>query len=124
MDFFKNAVNWASSPTVLFTAATLGFALSLKYTQVWSKKAAYVLFAVMGAFYFLSMFDPNFFLIVAKPDNVPITFVLFMVAFFTWYAMHQGVENDKRIVVTCLAIGHHVDEFIDAFFDSVADGYL
>ncbi len=51
----------------------------------------------MAVFYFVSMFDPNFFLIVAKPDNVPITFVLFGVAFFTWFAMHQGVENDKRI---------------------------
>ena len=51
----------------------------------------------MTVFYVLSMFDPNFLLIVAKPDNVPITFVLFLVAFFTWFAMYQGVENDKRI---------------------------
>ena len=97
MDVFKNLVNWASGPTVLFTMATLAFFLSLKYTQVWSKKVAYVFFAVMAAFYFLSMFDPNFYLIVAKPDNVPITFVLFLVAFFTWYSLYQGVENDKRV---------------------------
>jgi hypothetical protein len=45
------------------------------------------------------MFDPNFFLIVAKPDNVPITFMLFLVAFFTWYSLYQGVENDKRVAV-------------------------
>ena len=97
MDVFKNLVNWASGPTVLFTMATLAFFLSLKFTQVWSKKVAYVFFAVMAAFYFLSMFDPNFYLIVAKPDNVPITFVLFLVAFFTWYSLYQGVENDKRV---------------------------
>jgi len=28
---------------------------------------------------------------------VPITFMLFLVAFFTWYSLYQGVENDKRV---------------------------
>ncbi len=97
MEFFKNAVNWASGPTVLFTLSTVGLLLSFKYTQIWSKKVAYIFFAVFALVYFTSMLDPNFYLIVAKPDNVPITFVLFLVAFFTWYAMYQGVENDKRI---------------------------
>ncbi|GMR22068.1 MAG: hypothetical protein BMS9Abin37_0396 [Acidobacteriota bacterium] len=97
MEVIKNLINWGSGPTVLFTLATLAFFLSLKYTQVWSKKIAYVLFAAMTVFYVLSMFDPNFLLIVAKPDNVPITFMLFLVAFFTWYSLYQGVENDKRI---------------------------
>ncbi len=97
MDVIKNLVNWASGPTILFTLVTLAFFLSLKYTQVWSKKSAYVLFGLLTVFYILSMFDPNFFLIVAKPDNVPITFMLFLVAFFTWYSLYQGVENDKRV---------------------------
>ncbi len=97
MDFLKNIINWSSGPTVLFTVATIAFGLSLKYTEVWSKKVAYIFFGILTTVYFLSMFDPNFFLIVAKPDNVPITFMLFLVAFLTWFAMHQGVENDKRI---------------------------
>ncbi|MGH9333008.1 MAG: hypothetical protein ACRD21_04580, partial [Vicinamibacteria bacterium] len=97
MDAIKNLINWLSGPTVLFTLATVGFILSLRYTKMWSKRSAAVVFTVMTVFYFVSMFDPNFFLIVAKPDNVPITFVLFLVAFFTWFAMYQGIENDKRI---------------------------
>ena len=97
MEWIKDIINWASGPTVLFTLATVGFALSLRYTKVWSKKTAAVAFSLMAVFYVLSMFDPNFLLIVAKPDNVPITFVLFLVAFFTWFAMHQGIENDQRI---------------------------
>jgi hypothetical protein len=97
MEAIKNLINWLSGPTVLFTLATVGFILSLRYPKVWSKRNALILFAVMAVFYFISLFDPNFFLIVAKPDNVPITFVLFGVAFFTWFAMYQGVENDKRI---------------------------
>ena len=94
---FKNIINWLSGPTVLFTLATLGFLLSLRYPKVWSKRNAVIMFGVMTVFYVWSMFDGNFFLIVAKPDNVPITIVLYLVAFLTWYAMHQGVENDKRI---------------------------
>ena len=96
MEFIKDSINWLSGPTVLFTLATVLFALSLVYTQMWSKKVAYIVFGVFGFGYFISMIDPNFFLIVAKPDNVPITFVLFLVAFFTWFAMYQGIENDKR----------------------------
>ncbi len=97
MEWIKDIINWVSGPTVLFTLATVGFALSLRYTQVWSKRTAAIAFSLMAVFYVLSMFDPNFLLIVAKPDNVPITFVLFLVAFFTWFAMHQGIENDQRI---------------------------
>jgi len=97
MEAIKNLINWLSGPTVLFTLATAGFIFSLCYPKVWSRRNAIVVFSIMAVFYFVSMFDPNFFLIVAKPDNVPITFVLFGVAFFTWFAMHQGVENDKRI---------------------------
>jgi hypothetical protein len=93
----KNGINWLSGPTVLFTLATAGLLLSLRYPKVWSKRNAVIVFSVMAVYYFVSMFDPNFLLIVAKPDNVPITFVLFGVAFFAWYAMHQGIENDKRM---------------------------
>ena len=99
MEAFKSFINWLSGPTVLFTLATIGFFLSLKYTQVWTRKVAYIVGAIMVAFYLFSLTDSDFVAIVAKPDNVPITFVLFLVAFFTWYALHQGVENDKRIAL-------------------------
>src|SRR3970040_1883619 len=96
MEAIKNLINWLSGPTALFTLVTVGFVLALRYPKVWSKRNAIVVFAIMAVFYFISMFDPHFFLIVAKPDNVPIPFVLFGVAFFTWFAMYQGIENDKR----------------------------
>jgi hypothetical protein len=44
----------------------------------------------------LSMPDPNFFAIVAKPYNVPIVALVFLLAFFTWLATYRAVENDKR----------------------------
>jgi hypothetical protein len=45
----------------------------------------------------LSMPDPNFFAIVAKPDNVPIVALVFLLAFFTWLATWKAVQNDKRM---------------------------
>ncbi|PYV10638.1 MAG: hypothetical protein DMG07_20775 [Acidobacteria bacterium] len=45
----------------------------------------------------VSLFDPYFRIIVTKPDNVPIVSLIFLVGFFTWLALHQGFENDRRI---------------------------
>lgn len=45
----------------------------------------------------LSMVDINFYQIAAKPDNVPIVGLVFLLAFFTWLAAAKAVENDDRI---------------------------
>ena len=45
----------------------------------------------------LAMADENFASIVMKPDNVPIVGLVFLLAFFTWVATKQAVENDERI---------------------------
>jgi hypothetical protein len=52
------------------------------------------LFLLVGGW---SMTDPNFRLIVAKEDNVPITILIFTVGFFTWLALRKAVINDERI---------------------------
>ncbi len=45
----------------------------------------------------LSMTNEDFFAIVAKPDNVPIVALVYLLGFFTWLASYQAVENDGRI---------------------------
>jgi len=45
----------------------------------------------------LSMTDPDFYDIVAKPDNVPIVMLVFALAFFTWLATYRAVINDDRM---------------------------
>lgn len=97
MEIIKDLINYLSAPTWLFTLALVAFAAALYFKQTWSKRVGLIALVAVVLFYVLSMFDPNFRLIVAKPDNVPITFVLFLVGFFTWFAMHQAVENDRRI---------------------------
>src|SRR5262249_2606395 len=52
-----------------------------------------IVLLVMG----MSMTDPNFTSIVAKPDNVPIVGLVFLLGFFTWLATYKAVINDDRI---------------------------
>lgn len=44
----------------------------------------------------LSMVDPEFYAIVAKPDNVPIVALVFLLGFFTWVGAYKAVQNDER----------------------------
>ncbi|MFV2066527.1 MAG: hypothetical protein ACC645_06065 [Pirellulales bacterium] len=44
----------------------------------------------------LSMTNKDFFAIVAKPDNVPIVALVFLLGFFTWLGTSQAVRNDDR----------------------------
>ena len=48
-------------------------------------------------FFVFGAFDPNFRLIVTKPDNVPIVGLIFLLVFFIWYSMREAVLNDRRI---------------------------
>lgn len=44
----------------------------------------------------LSFCDRNFYGIAAKPDNVPIVGLIFLLGFFTWLATDRAVKNDDR----------------------------
>jgi hypothetical protein len=48
-------------------------------------------------FFVFGAFDPNFRLIMTKPDNVPIVGLIFLLVFFTWYSVREAVLNDRRI---------------------------
>ena len=45
----------------------------------------------------MAMTDPNFAAIVAKPDNVPIVGLVFLLGFFTWLGTYKAVINDDRM---------------------------
>ena len=44
----------------------------------------------------LSLTDAQFAAVVAKPDNVPIVAMVYLLAFFTWLGAWQAEENDRR----------------------------
>ncbi len=56
--------------------------------------------AILGfpiVFFAISAMEENFWIQFRRPDNVPISFMLWFVVFFIWLAMKKGVENDDRI---------------------------
>src|SRR5438552_16883272 len=94
----KEIINAFTAPYYLITAAAILLLVSLKYPHKFStNKSAAIVFAFMFSFLGISMIDPNFRLIVTKPDNVPIVGMLFLVPFFTWFALREGVRNDQRM---------------------------
>ena len=75
---------------IMFVLANLG-------GRLWDKKVGLWLLIFGAAGFGLSMLDPNFYLIAAKPDNVPIAAMIFLLGFFTWLALRKAYLNDKQI---------------------------
>ena len=97
MGFIKDIINALTAPYFLITGAAILLLVSLKFPhKFYTNRAAAIVFTCMFAFLGLSVIDPNFRLIVTKPDNVPIVGMLFLVPFFTWFSLHQAVRNDQR----------------------------
>jgi len=65
--------------------------------RLWDTKVGLRLFVIAMLAFALSLFDPNFFLIAAKPDNVPISAMIFLLGMFTWIALRKAYLNDKQI---------------------------
>lgn len=97
MEVLKEFINSLSYPQWSFTLSLVLFFLALRFKGLWTKTGGLTLLAVGVVFFALSMFDPNFRLIVTKPDNVPITMLVFLMGFFVWLAMHKAQRNDQRL---------------------------
>ena len=67
------------------------------YRVVGTKKFAVKVLILLIPIVFWFANDPNFFAIITWPDNVPISLLIMLVLFFTWYALYRCAENDKRI---------------------------
>jgi hypothetical protein len=95
--FIKDIINALTAPYYLISAAAALLLLSLKWPEkFYNNKVAAIWFGGMFGFLALSVLDPNFRVIVTKPDNVPIVGMLFLVPFFTWFSLREAVRNDKR----------------------------
>ena len=95
---FKQTVNWIAGP-VTFTFGSLGLFVTFLILRRFFVRpvVAWTALNLLTLFFGISMTDPNFQEIVGKPDNVPISGMIFLLAFFTWLAMSKAVENDRRI---------------------------
>jgi len=94
----KGAINLVADPRLFFLLAVAALGVVVwKREQVASSLFGYGGLGLLGAFFIFGTFDPNFRLIVTKPDNVPIVGLIFLLVFFVWYSIREGVLNDRRI---------------------------
>src|ERR1043166_8205021 len=94
----KHAINYLTQPYYFITLAVVIFILMFVLYKWWTKPAvAGLLFALFLIAYFGSLEDPNFRLIVAKPDNVPITIMVISVMICIWLGFRRAALNDSRI---------------------------
>jgi hypothetical protein len=98
MGFIKGIFNAVADPKKFFVLAVAALALLLwQRERIVSNTFAYIVFGFLALFFALGSFDPNFRLVVTKPDNVPIVGLVFLLVFFVWYSLREAVLNDRRI---------------------------
>src|SRR5947199_8538228 len=98
MGVVKGLINALTRPELFFGLAVVALVLVIwKREWVASNTVGYALLGGLAVFFFFGTFDFNFRQIVTKPDNVPIVGLIFLLAFFVWYSVREGVLNDRRI---------------------------
>jgi hypothetical protein len=97
IEAIKDVINWLTAPSIFITLATVLLFVAINRKEFWTRTFAIVAGVLGTLFLAASMLDPDFFLIVRKPDNVPIVAMLFLVGFFLWLSMNQAYDNDARI---------------------------
>ena len=98
MSFIKGIFNAVADPRLFFILAVGALVILVwKREAVASNAVGYGLLGLLGLFFVWGTFDFNFRQIVGKPDNVPIVGLIFLMVFFVWYSVREGVLNDRRI---------------------------
>jgi hypothetical protein len=98
MDALKGFIDLFADPRLFFTLTLVALVL-----MVWKREAfasnswGWGLMAFLTVFFGFGLTDENFSLIIGKPDNVPIVALIFLLIFFTWFSMREGVRNDRRL---------------------------
>jgi uncharacterized membrane protein len=95
---FKAVFNFLSNPWLSFTIVIVVLFVGLRFRRyVFTVKVGVAVLLLEAVIVGIGLRDPNFFKIVAKPDNVPILAMLFVFTLFLWIAMVQAVNNDRRV---------------------------
>jgi hypothetical protein len=66
--------------------------------RLWDGKTGKWMLIFGGIAFALSLLDPSFNSIAAKPDNVPIAAMIFLLGIFTWIALRKAYYNDHAIL--------------------------
>src|SRR5262245_37634029 len=97
LEALKHFANTLCDPRIFFGLSIVLLFAMFRFKGWVKPKPALILGAGITVFFLISLFDPNFRKIVAKPDNVPIAGMLFLVGYFLWVAFKQAYDNDERM---------------------------
>ncbi len=94
----KTAIDAVLGPGTLFLGACALLAI-VYWARRWPAAPPVAIGALDAALlvFGLSLADPVFAAVVARPDHVPIVAMVFLLGFCTWAAVYQAVENDRRM---------------------------
>lgn len=93
----KDAINAISRPYWFFSLSCLALGIFLLGYRRFTKPgvALFFLFA-FTAFYVISGTDSDFYSIISKADNVPITMMMYGTGFVLWMGFRQAAINDEN----------------------------
>ena len=110
IDSIKHIINIISEPVISFTVLTIIFPFifpptdwfdkihrKLGFHHIWTNKGGIALMVLTTLFFIMGYTDPEFSIILNKPDNFPIVLMIYSMLFVTWYAMKKAYINDARI---------------------------
>jgi hypothetical protein len=93
----KHFANAISAPIPYTIGLTVLMILVLRFRKFFTHPVVFLISSILGTAFFVFAFgDPNFNVIITKPDNVPIIILIASVVFFTWLALRRAVVNDER----------------------------
>ncbi len=96
-DTLRSLIDWLFEPTRYFLGSLVAILAVLKFRKFFSLPIVIIAFFVFGTVFFVWAFgDPDFNLIVTKPDNIPIIILIASVVFFSWLSLRRAVINDER----------------------------
>ena len=92
MGFIKGIFNAVADPRLFFLLAVAGARRAGLEARADRRRtpSATACSGFLAVFFVFGTFDPNFRLIVTKPDNVPIVGLIFLLVFFIWYSIREG----------------------------------
>ena len=98
LDAVKDFINTICQPAPFLLISCVGLAVFLLgYRTLTKPMVAGPIGLAALVFFIASCFDPNFFKIVTKADNVPIVMMMLLVGYLVWLAFRQAAINDERI---------------------------
>lgn len=99
MEVLKNFANALFAPQYAVTLTIIGLLLMYRFRKPVTRNPVvkWTILLAPIVFFAVSALDDNFWVQFRRPDNVPISVMMWLVLFFTWLGLRKAVENDERI---------------------------